>query len=116
MENSIQHIINKPWGSELVLFETPLYRAKILKIAPGKSIHLQRHKEKDETMYIVSGHGWYLTDVHTFGEFQICAPGITIHIPPGHIHKIWASDNCELEIFEVSNGVSDEDVQHLEAE
>ena len=106
----------KKWGTELIIADTPEYRGKILTINPGKSIHLQYHEKKDETMYILEGMGYIALMDKTYGTFVRANPGETYHIKPKTEHKVWAIKNSKLKIFEVSNGVQDSDIHHLEAE
>ena len=47
--------IDKSWGHERIIETRENYKVKFLCINPGKSIHLQFHNRKDETMFCVSG-------------------------------------------------------------
>ena len=106
-------IVQKSWGYEVIFADNELYRGKILHIYKGKSIHLQYHKEKDETMYILKGQGYMVSSPQeTFGKFVKVNSGEEYRIPPMTIHKVWAV--TDLEIVEVSNVVPDTDVIHLE--
>ena len=111
--------VEKSWGRELIFVETEYYRGKIITIYKGKSFHLQRHKEKDETIYVLTGQGYIIRKDPNSGWsgmfHQIC-PGEVFRFKPGDIHKIWALPDRDLELVEVSNAVSDDDVEHLEEE
>lgn len=82
----------KPWGQELIFAVVPgKYVGKVIQVNAGHSLSLQYHREKEETISMVTGEALVrygpaadqLTDV-TFG------PGDTIHLPPGVLHRITA--------------------------
>lgn len=104
-------LIEKEWGSEILFADCELYRGKILHINKGKSIHLQHHEHKDETMYVLTGTGWMACQTHpSYGNFIQINPGETYRIKPGELHKVWA--RSDLTIIEVSNAIPDSDVVH----
>ena len=47
--------VEKPWGYELIWAETELYVAKILHVNAGEALSVQMHKEKDETLHLLTG-------------------------------------------------------------
>jgi hypothetical protein len=61
------HIINKPWGIELVILKIKLFQIKILFIAPNEITSVQVHQYKKELMVYLS-------------KFKIK------YIPPNRIH------------------------------
>lgn len=108
-------MIKKPWGYEIITADTEFYRGKILVIKKGHSIHLQRHKDKDETMYILSGTGYIAKEEGSYGKFTSINPGEIIRVKAGEVHKVWANSD-ELKIIETSTPTPDSDVEHLEKE
>ena len=102
--------IDKSWGYERIIETRENYKVKFLYINPGKSIHLQLHNKKDETMFCVSGQGIILCQQ----EVKDFAKGDSVRIRPSTIHKVWASMKEPLCIIEVSNNIDDSDVLHLE--
>lgn len=82
----------KPWGQELIFAVVPgKYAGKVIQVTAGHSLSLQYHREKEETISMLTGEAVVrygpaadqLTDV-TF------RPGDTIHLPPGVLHRITA--------------------------
>jgi mannose-6-phosphate isomerase-like protein (cupin superfamily) len=82
----------KPWGQELIFAVVPgKYVGKVIQVNAGHSLSLQYHREKEETISVLTGEALVrygpaedqLTDV-TF------TPGDTIHLPPGVLHRITA--------------------------
>src|SRR5206468_3176555 len=48
-------LVPKPWGHELIWARTDRYVGKILHIKKGESLSLQYHRQKDETIMVLSG-------------------------------------------------------------
>lgn len=104
----------KSWGTEIIVADTELYGCKILNIKKDKSIHLQHHESKDETMYIYKGIG-YIAIVENKGAYGTCCqvnPGESFRIKPKKIHKVWA--HTDMIIIEACNKIDDKDVVHHE--
>ncbi|HEY1618725.1 MAG TPA: cupin domain-containing protein [Streptosporangiaceae bacterium] len=83
---------DKPWGHELIFAALDSkYVGKIIRVAAGQSLSLQFHREKDETISVLSGeavieHG-PAQDELTEQRF---GPGDTIHLPAGALHRVTA--------------------------
>jgi mannose-6-phosphate isomerase len=82
----------KPWGREVIFAAVEgRYVGKLIHVTAGHSLSTQYHRQKEETITLVSGeavveHGpdaEHLTATR-FG------PGDTIHLPPGVVHRIEA--------------------------
>ncbi|MDD9954058.1 MAG: ectoine synthase [Candidatus Woesearchaeota archaeon] len=89
-------VVKKPWGSEEVVVVTDKYAMKFLNIDAGEHFSLQYHKEKMETMLVVSGCGKILLD----DEEHDLTEGKIVHIMPPSTHRITAVEN--LRLLEVS--------------
>ncbi len=83
--------VHRTWGTENILTNTDKYLGKINTYKSGKAGGLQMHKEKEETFHVLSGYGWLDYDK---GDGRITRvpldTGMTIHIPPGAVHRIEA--------------------------
>jgi mannose-6-phosphate isomerase len=107
---------DKPWGHEVIFAGVDgKYVGKILHITAGHGLSLQYHRQKDETMSVLSGaavveHG-PSADVLVS---QHLGPGDTIHLPPGTVHRLTAI--TDLAIAEASSADPGwrEDVVRLE--
>jgi mannose-6-phosphate isomerase len=107
---------DKPWGHELIFAAIDdKYIGKIIHVNAGHSLSLQFHKEKEETISVMSGEALIqygpsadqLTD-QRFGA------GDTIHLPAGVLHRITALS--DLDFAEASTAYPGwrEDVVRLE--
>jgi mannose-6-phosphate isomerase len=102
--------IDKPWGYELIWAHTDRYVGKILHIAAGQALSLQYHRQKDETLLVLSG-----TLELTLGESedalttQTFGPGDRVHVWPGRVHRMAAHSDCE--VVEVSTTELDDVVR-----
>lgn len=102
--------LERDWGTETFVAETPQYLGKVLKMKAGTKGGLQFHTEKDETFHLVSGTAIVRFDD---GRGDICAvymrPGESYHIPPGAPHQVEAMTDCVL--FEASTPHYDDRVR-----
>lgn len=82
----------KPWGQELIFAVVPgKYVGKVIQVNAGHSLSLQYHREKEETISMLTGEALVrygpAADQLTDATFR---PGDTIHLPPGVLHRITA--------------------------
>lgn len=99
---SVPTIVEKPWGREIWYADHEKYAAKVLEVAAGKRLSLQKQATKETTMYLLSGHINL-----TFGEERFdWEPGKAIHIPAGTVPGIEAIDDSAL--LEVSTAHTDD--------
>jgi len=92
---------NRMWGRELLVIDTPAYIGKVLHMKAGGAGGLQKHVEKDEASFLVSGEAWVYTDTGDGKATRfLWMAGTAIHIPPGAVHKVEAITDCT--IFECS--------------
>jgi mannose-6-phosphate isomerase-like protein (cupin superfamily) len=104
--------VMKPWGHELIWAHTDRYVGKILHVRAGEALSLQYHRQKDETIMVVSGRMEF-----TFyregepPETRELALREPFHIPPGLRHRMVAIEDTD--ILEVSTPELD-DVVRLE--
>jgi mannose-6-phosphate isomerase len=57
--------VPKPWGHETIWAKTDRYVGKVLHIKAGHALSVQYHRQKDETVFLLSGQlkYWVQTDV-----------------------------------------------------
>ncbi len=105
-------MVKKPWGWENRFAITDRYLGKVIHINAGEMLSLQFHRQKDETIYIVTG----VMDLQLEGDDGAIqtlrlAPGMSRRILPGRKHRMVGVEDCEF--FEVSSPEID-DVVRLE--
>jgi quercetin dioxygenase-like cupin family protein len=101
--------IEKDWGRELVLVNTPLYCGKLLIIDPGRQCSLHYHWEKHETFVLQRGEVLIQLGLEWI---KLRDQGRAIQVPPRIPHRFGSIDGAEL--LEVSTCHRDEDVLRLE--
>lgn len=104
--------VEKPWGSELWWAVTDRYVGKILRIKAGEALSLQYHRQKDETVMVLTGKMKF----EYFAEGQepqvkMLGPREPFHVTPGLRHRMIAVEDTE--VLEVSTTELD-DVVRLE--
>lgn len=102
----------KPWGTELLIAETPHYIGKVLSMTAGHRGGMQYHERKDETFYLFSGEAMVSYIVRANGVETVMdmtmQPGDSIHVPPGAVHQVEALTDCVF--FEASTPVFEDRV------
>jgi mannose-6-phosphate isomerase-like protein (cupin superfamily) len=104
--------VPKPWGHETIWAHTARYVGKVLFVHKGEALSLQYHRQKEETMRVLSG----AIELEAGGEGEArrvvrLGAGEGWHIPPGTRHRMTALEDSE--ILEVSTTELD-DVVRLE--
>ena len=90
--------VHKPWGHEEIFAQVEgSYVGKTLHVTGGESLSLQWHREKDETIAVLSGR--VEIDLGTSEDSLqavAVAPGEAVHIPPGLLHRVRALTDAVL--------------------
>lgn len=102
--------VPKPWGHEIIWARGPGYVGKILFVRRGHALSLQYHREKDETIRVLSGalDFEYGKEDEPLTSVRL-APGDGWHIPPGLRHRMIAVEDTE--VLEVSTPQLDDVVR-----
>lgn len=104
--------VDKPWGWEHRFAITDRYLGKVIHVNRGEMLSLQFHRQKDETILVVTG----VMDLQLEAEdgrmeTHRLTPGVARRIQPGRKHRMVAVEDTEF--FEVSSPEID-DVVRLE--
>ena len=82
----------KPWGHEVIFAAVEgRYVGKLIHVNAGHSLSTQYHRQKEETISLVSGEA--VVEHGPDGDHLVAvrfAPGDTIHLPAGVVHRIEA--------------------------
>ena len=76
--------VEKPWGHELWWARTDRYVGKILHIKAGHALSVQYHRQKDETVYLLSGVMKYWV------QPEARSPKPEASGTPGHDTRAWS--------------------------
>ena len=88
-------IIDKPWGKEELLEINDHYMVKKLTMWKSHRCSLQYHKEKKETIYVLSGQlKIYSGPSENKLTEKIYGPNDTITLLPGTIHRMEGVEDC----------------------
>jgi mannose-6-phosphate isomerase len=106
--------VDKPWGHEEIFAQVEgSYVGKTLHVTGGESLSLQWHHAKDETIAVISGQveidlGPSEDALHAV----MVAPGESVHIPPGLLHRVRAlTDSVLVEASTAAPGWRDDVVR-----
>jgi mannose-6-phosphate isomerase len=93
--------VDKPWGHEVIWADTELYVGKILHVNAGEALSLQYHREKDETLYVLSGYVRMEVGPSSENlEAVELRAGDAMRLIPGTVHRMEALE--ESDVLEVS--------------
>ena len=88
-------IIDKPWGKEELLEINDHYMVKKLTMWKGHRCSLQYHKQKKETIYVLSGQlKIYSGPAENELIVKIYGPNEIITLPPGTVHRMEGVEDC----------------------
>lgn len=97
-EHLAARVQQKPWGHEVLFADGAHgYVGKLIAVRAGASLSLQLHREKDETISVVSGEMVFESgpsEDHL--ERTTMLAGDTVHVPPTVVHRITAVSDLLL--------------------
>ena len=94
--------IAKPWGEELILARRDGSVVKMLRIRAAQRLSLQYHRQKHETLMLLSGDA-HLTAGAAIDQLResTMQPGQAVDVAPGVIHRLAAGPNG-AEVLEIA--------------
>ena len=102
--------VSKRWGYEIWIVNNEKYCGKKLFIRQGKYCSYHHHGDKDEVLYVESGHIWMNSsddvDFNWINAIEM-GPGYAFHVKPGQKHQMHAVEDTM--IIEFSTQHFDED-------
>ena len=101
------------WGTAKIIENNSLYCGKLLRFTPGHRTSLQYHKNKDETLYVLSGHVTVEYGKEGDVTVETMNPDDVIRFTPGLIHRISSETGAVL--IEVSTHHEDSDTYQLKS-
>ncbi len=101
----------RPCGQFELLVLNETVSVKVISVAPGHRLSLQRHEHRDEW--------WQVLDeglvVEVGDDSWACAPGERVWVPRGSTHRVSNSGSSIARFLEVAFGEFDEcDIERLE--
>ena len=97
-------IVDKPWGREIWWAHAKgKYMGKTLEISDGHRLSLQLHREKDETIYVLSGRLTLFYSKEKDGKLDevILEEGEAFRVRPLTVHR-FAAEHGDVTLLEVS--------------
>jgi mannose-6-phosphate isomerase len=103
--------VNRPWGSFDVLLNNAPATVKVITVAAGQRLSLQRHRSRDEMWQVLDGP----VDVEIDGQRTRPRAGDRVWVSRGATHRIGNSGDHPVHILEVAFGHFDEeDIERFE--
>jgi mannose-6-phosphate isomerase len=103
---------SRPWGSFTVLEDAANHKVKRIEVAPGQRLSYQRHAQRAEHWFVVSG----TAEVTLDGEVRPLPARAAIDIPQGAAHRIANVGQETLVFVEVQHGnyFGEDDIERLD--
>ncbi len=99
ISGDVRHVprrVEKPWGYELIWAHAERYVGKILHITAGHALSLQYHRQKDETIHLLSGSMRFDYDCGEGRREIELRAGESVRIRPGMVHRMIALSDCDV--------------------
>jgi len=111
-EHQVHLTERRPWGSFTILQQGIGFKIKLIEIAPGKRLSLQRHKSRAEHWVVVSG----LAKITSANKVLFVRSNESIYIPKGRRHRLENPQTTALKIVEVQTGayLEEDDIERFE--
>lgn len=106
------YVCDKPWGNYEIFKKGGRYQIKIITVAPGERLSLQKHFHRSEHWVVVRGTALVTVD----GKEFICAENGSVFIPIGSIHRLENKGKIELKLVEIQYGsyLEEDDIIRIE--
>lgn len=107
---SVEH--RRPWGGYRVIERGEDYQVKQLRLTPGDSTSLQRHRHRSEQWTVIAGRGEARVD----DKRHAVAASDFVAIPQGALHRLSNTGSDDLVIIEVQIGsyLGEDDIERFE--
>lgn len=102
----------RPWGTYVVLDESPQHKVKRISVMAGRRLSLQKHWRRSEHWFVTEGQG-----IATVGAASIpVALGTAVDVPAGLPHRMHNVGTTNLVFIEVQHGeyFGEDDIVRLE--
>ena len=111
-EHQVHLTERRPWGSFTVLQQGIGFKIKLIELAPGKRLSLQRHKSRAEHWVVVNG----MAKITSAGKVSFVRSNESIYIPKGRKHRLENPQSLPLKIVEVQTGayLEEDDIERFQ--
>ncbi|MDI6726757.1 MAG: phosphomannose isomerase type II C-terminal cupin domain [Smithellaceae bacterium] len=101
----------RPWGFFEILAETDNFKVKRILVRPGHRLSLQRHKQRREHWFVLTGEVLATLD----GGEQLLRAGQSVDIPVMALHRMSNQGVAEATIIEIQTGTyfGEDDIERI---
>ena len=102
----------RPWGYYTVLADEADHKVKRIVVYPGQRLSLQKHQQRAEHWFVLSGEGIVTLDGNRLNK----KGGESVEIPRGSVHRIENQGTADLSFIEVQTGdyFGEDDIERVE--
>jgi len=99
-EVGLPSVVHRPWGTYQSILLSAHYQVKLLTVAPGAQLSLQKHRHRSEHWVVVGG----TARVTCGSEEKTVAVNESVFIPAGCLHRLENPNSEPLRVIEVQTG------------
>jgi mannose-1-phosphate guanylyltransferase/mannose-6-phosphate isomerase len=99
------HLDRRPWGHFERFTLNEASTVKLISVAPGQRLSLQRHEHRDEWWTVLEGELTVTVDE----ESRVCHRGDRIWVRQGALHRAANRSGAPASFLEIAFGTFDED-------
>lgn len=102
----------RPWGYYQILSDAPDHKVKRIVVEKGGCLSLQRHQQRSEHWFAVSGTGV----ANVSGKIISLKKGVAVDVLQGAVHRLENTGSADLVVIEVQTGTyfGEDDIERLE--
>ena len=110
--NNLPENNHRPWGYFTILADEVDHKVKRIVVYPGQRLSLQKHQQRAEHWFVLSGEGMVTLD----GEQLNKKDGDSVEIPSGSVHRIENLGTANLSFIEVQTGdyFGEDDIERMD--
>ncbi|WP_404401744.1 mannose-1-phosphate guanylyltransferase/mannose-6-phosphate isomerase [Idiomarina seosinensis] len=111
-EQQLHRDVHRPWGSYDSVDRGDRYQVKHIRVKPGASLSLQRHKHRSEHWVVVKG----IADVIVGDVQKQVLENESVFIPAGQKHRLSNCQQESLDIIEIQTGsyLDEDDIERFD--
>jgi len=100
---SLEQLVRENTNFRIALWTGDLLQLAAMSIPPGGEVGMEQHKDEDQFLYIIEGHGTYHSgpEKGNMTYKELVKPGSGIFVPKGKWHNITNDGPGSLKLFSV---------------
>lgn len=110
--NEVGKVYSRPWGTYQTIALSTNYQAKIITVAPGGRLSLQKHTHRAEHWVVVQGQPTITVE----GDIRAYEVNEAVFIPIGALHRLenFTQEPAAIVEVQIGNYLGEDDIVRIE--